>query len=87
MMADLDGAKSLGSVTDQRGRGGIAVGFFRRGDGGWVQRRLIIDPGSGESLADESWSYGAGAQPAKSGKLMSYTLVLDTRYTDDEPPA
>jgi hypothetical protein len=87
MMAELKGAQSLGAVTDQRGRNGIAVTFTRRGDGGWAQSRLIVDPRTGQALAQERWFYGSGASAAKTGTLMGYTLVISTRYTNDNPKA
>ncbi|MEJ3749227.1 CU044_5270 family protein [Actinomycetes bacterium KLBMP 9797] len=87
MLADVDGATTIGRVTDQTGRSGMAVGFARKGDGGhWSQSRLIIDPRTGQVLADESWDLGPGKAPAATGKLLSYTLVTSVRYTDEEPP-
>jgi hypothetical protein len=88
MMADLKGTQVLGPATDQRGRGGIAVAFFRKGDGGsWAQVRLVIDPRTGQALTDESWTYGRGAAPAPTGTLLSYSLRLSGRYSDDNPKA
>src|SRR5256885_14856710 len=87
MLADIDGVADLGQVTDQRGRPGLAVGYARKGDGGdWAQPRLIIDPVTGQPLAQESWNLGPGKTPAATGELLGYTLVIGSRYTDEEPP-
>ena len=55
----------------------------RRGDAGWGQIRLIIDPGTGTVLAEESWFLGSDRSSAT---LMSFTLVLRTGYTNDAAP-
>ncbi|GAA4599676.1 hypothetical protein GCM10023194_80420 [Planotetraspora phitsanulokensis] len=82
LIAGLKGITTLGSVTDQHGRKGVAVAYTRRGDSGALaQTRLIIDPRTGHALAEESWSLGAR------DKLMSYTLVLGAAWSDDTPPA
>lgn len=87
MLADLDGVTSLGPVKDRRGRAGMAVGYARKGDSGhWSQSRLIIDPQTGQPLADESWDLGPGQAPTTTGELLSYTLVTGSRYTTDAPP-
>lgn len=86
MLADIDGVTTIGLVKDQQGRTGVAVGYARKGDGGnWSQPRLIIDPQTGQPLAEESWVLGSGKAPAAAGKLLSYTLVTSTRYTDEAP--
>ncbi|SBT53144.1 CU044_5270 family protein [Micromonospora narathiwatensis] len=88
MLADLPGVTSLGEVTDQRGRAGMAVGFARKGDGGhWSQTRLIIDPRTGQALASESWDLGSGRAPKATGTLQSYVLVVSAGFTNDSPPA
>ncbi|MEU5939678.1 CU044_5270 family protein [Micromonospora sp. NPDC047548] len=87
MLADVPGVTSLGEVTDQRGRAGMAVGFARKGDGGhWSQARLIIDPHTGQALASESWDLGSGRAPKASGTLLSYDLVVSAGFTNDNPP-
>jgi len=86
MLAGIDGVQSLGQVADQRGRAGVAVGYARKGDSGnWVQPRLIIDPGTGQPLAQESWRLGPG-KAAATGELLGYTLMTGFRYTDEAPP-
>ncbi|MGW4501116.1 CU044_5270 family protein [Micromonospora sp. NPDC004336] len=88
MLADVRGVTSLGAVTDQRGRAGMAVAFARKGDGGnWVQTRLIIDHRTGQALAEESWDLGTGSKPKSPGTFTSYLVVVSTTYTDDDPPA
>lgn len=87
MLADVKGVKFLGPATDQRGRSGMAVAYTRKGDGGsWSQTRLIIDPRTGQALAEESWNLGKGKSPASTGELTSYTLVLSAGFSDDAPP-
>jgi hypothetical protein len=88
MLADVKGVAFLGPATDQRGRAGMAVAYTRRGDGGhWGQTRLIVDPRTGQALAEESWDLGRGRTAATTGRLMGYTLVLSAGFTDDGPPA
>lgn len=88
MLADIDGATAVGRVEDPMGRSGVAVGFARKGDGGhWSQPRLIVDPQTGQALADESWDLGTGKKPAATGKLLGYRVVTSVRYTDEDPPA
>jgi hypothetical protein len=94
MLADMDGVTNLGQVKDQKNRAGVAVGYARKGDSGhWSQIRVIIEPGTGQPLADESWDLGADKKGAgkkgagkKGGELLSYHLVIGSRYTDDAPP-
>lgn len=85
MLAGVPGIEFLGKVVDQGGRSGFAVAYTRRGDAGWGQLRLVIDPGTGTVLAEESWFLGKAAN-AGSGTLMSFTLVLRTGYTNDAAP-
>ncbi|MEV4513578.1 CU044_5270 family protein [Dactylosporangium sp. NPDC049525] len=86
MLADLPGVDFLGVVQDRQGRSGMAVAYTRRGDGGWGQQRLIVDPGTGRALAQESWFLGSGGAAAATGTLMSWTVQVSSRYTDDAAP-
>ncbi|MDG6103082.1 CU044_5270 family protein [Dactylosporangium aurantiacum] len=86
MLADLPGVGFLGTVQDRRGRSGMAVAYTRRGDGGWGQQRLIVDPATGLALAQESWFLGAAVAPAATGTLMSWTVAVRAGYTDDPAP-
>jgi hypothetical protein len=85
MLADVEGVTFLGPATDQRGRGGMAVAYTRKGDSGrWNQTRLIIDPGTGRALAEESWDLG---KDKSGGRLLSYTLLLRAGFSDGPAPA
>ncbi|GAB3828097.1 CU044_5270 family protein [Dactylosporangium cerinum] len=86
MLADLQGVDFLGVVQDRQGRSGMAVAFTRRGDGGWGQQRLIVDPGTGRALAQESWFLGSAATPAGPGTLMSWTVYVRAGFTDEAAP-
>jgi hypothetical protein len=77
MMADIAGVKLLGTVTDQRGRPGMAVTYTREGDGGAGETRLVIDPHTGQALAEEHRN--------ATGELTSYTLVDSAGFGDDAP--
>ncbi|MFG2037853.1 CU044_5270 family protein [Dactylosporangium sp. NPDC048998] len=78
LLAELPGIASLGRVTDALGRSGIAVAYTRRGDGGAEgQQRLIVDPATGNALAQESWTAGA---------RLSYTAVVKAQWSDATPP-
>ncbi|NES14210.1 MULTISPECIES: CU044_5270 family protein [Micromonospora] len=79
VLAGLDGVTELGPVTDPHGRSGMALGYTRRGDGGLAQLRLVVDPGTGLALAQESWDAGTG-------RLLSYQAVVDATWTDAAPP-
>jgi hypothetical protein len=89
LLADLPGVRGLGAVRDVRGRSGQAVAFVQDTPRiGRFERRLIIDPGSGQALGQETrviqpreaWSWIAP------GDIASYQLVLTQTYTNDNPP-
>lgn len=77
MLAALPGVTSLGKVTDQRGRSGVAIAVTRQGDFAKAQTRLIVDPVSGQALGSESWS---------GGRLYSWMVRLDARWADGPLP-
>jgi hypothetical protein len=77
MMADISGVKLLGTVTDQRGHPGMAVTYTREGDGGAGETQLVIDPHTGQALAEEHRN--------AAGELTSYTLVDSAGFSDDAP--
>ncbi|MGV9804879.1 CU044_5270 family protein [Micromonospora chersina] len=77
MLAALPGVTSLGRVTDQLGRSGVAVTVTRQGDFGTAQTRLIVDPTTGQALAQESW---VADSPS------SWTAVIAARWSDDGLP-
>lgn len=88
MFAGIEGVTFLGRVTDQRGRPGMAVAYARRGDGGSVsQTRLIVDPRTGQALAQESWNLGRPGSSGASAQLVGYDLLVRTEFTGDAPPA
>jgi hypothetical protein len=78
MMADLTGVTLLGNAIDQRGRSGMAVAYTHDGDGGTSEFRLIIDPATGQALAEETRN--------SAGELARYTLVNGMGFRDEEPP-
>ena len=87
MLADVGGVTFLGPATDQRGRSGMAVAYVRKGDGGsWSQTRLIVDPRTGQALAQENWNLGKGKSAGSTGRLTRYELVLSAGFRDDAPP-
>ncbi|GAA2354753.1 hypothetical protein Cme02nite_48020 [Catellatospora methionotrophica] len=77
MLAALPGMTSLGPVTDQHGRAGIAIGLTRQGDFGKSQARLIVDRTTGQALARESWVGNRAA---------SWTVLLGARWADGPLP-
>ncbi|MDZ5441139.1 CU044_5270 family protein [Micromonospora sp. 4G57] len=81
MIAGLDGVTSLGAVTDQLGRTGVAIAYARRGDGGVpLQTRLILDPRTGRALAEETWRVGVP------DRLVHYRAIVEAGWTDANPP-
>ncbi|WP_144118649.1 CU044_5270 family protein [Catellatospora sichuanensis] len=77
MLAELPGVTSLGRVTDQRGRIGVAISVTRQGDFAKSQTRLIVDPATGQALASESWT---------GGRLASWLVRLEARWADGPLP-
>ncbi|MFI0448599.1 CU044_5270 family protein [Actinomadura sp. 6N118] len=83
VLADLPDVRSLGEVTDQRGRRGQALertGAESEGVSGNTDR-TIIDPRTGAPLAAESYEKGPG------GRLLGFDLVTHYEYTDQAPKA
>lgn len=83
MLADLPGVTELGAVQDSSGRTGRAVAVVADSTVGPYENRLVIDVGTGTPLAQEIRTVGSDG----SMELRSYTLVLETGYTDENPPA
>ncbi|MET7750137.1 CU044_5270 family protein [Micromonospora sp. NPDC005367] len=77
MLAAMPSVTSLGQVTDQLGRPGVAVTVTRQGDFGEGQTRLIVDPTTGQARAQETW---VADSPA------SWTAVIAARWSDDGLP-
>ncbi|MFI5893662.1 hypothetical protein ACIA5D_26505 [Actinoplanes sp. NPDC051513] len=74
MLADVPGVRLIGDVRDQTGRPGVALGYRRNGS----EARLIVGASQGCALADESWH---------GGTLLSYRVIVETAYTDENPPS
>ena len=84
LMAGLDGVRTLGVVADRRGRPGEGFAFTT----GSVERRFVIDARTGRALGEET----RVARPAgvtarlERGSLLGYSVVLEQRTTDEQPP-
>ncbi|MBL7253883.1 CU044_5270 family protein [Paractinoplanes lichenicola] len=77
MLADVKGVTLLGPATDRHGRPGLAITYTRVGDNGKTgQTSLIIDPRTGQALAEEDRT---------AGELTRYTILLRTGYTNEVP--
>ncbi|MFI6316613.1 hypothetical protein ACIBG8_03795 [Nonomuraea sp. NPDC050556] len=63
MLADLPGVRSLGRVTDPKGRQGQAFTHTAPGGGGSTSR-IILDPETGQSLAMEPYERPDGPRTA-----------------------
>ncbi|WP_141580512.1 CU044_5270 family protein [Actinomadura sp. WMMA1423] len=77
VLADLPDVRSLGAVTDRKGRRGEALAREgTEGEGvGPGTYRLIIDPQTGSPLGTDYQGGGSG----------EYSLVLNYGYTDEAP--
>jgi hypothetical protein len=83
-LADLPGIRSLGIVRDPIGRSGLAVATAARPETGpgRIERRLIIDPGSGRLLAEldialTAANHGRWARP---GNPVSWEVFLTSGW-------
>jgi hypothetical protein len=97
VLAGVPGIRSLGAVTDAKGRSGVAVSVQRNDTdeerkadtGGPIEVSLLFDPDSGAVLGRQD----RALRPADymswvpAGAVVSYELVDSIRWTDDEPPA
>jgi hypothetical protein len=54
VLARQDGVELVGEVTDPEGRVGVGLEFQAGWGGGPTKQRLIVDPASGEILADQT---------------------------------
>ncbi|MFG2044029.1 CU044_5270 family protein [Dactylosporangium sp. NPDC048998] len=96
VLADLTSVRTLGAVTDARGRSGIAVVIETNNtpaeqaadSGGPTQVSIVFDPQSGRALAFETRVLRPADYLAwvPAGALFEYRLLLDSHWTD-EPPA
>ncbi|WP_162907152.1 CU044_5270 family protein [Allorhizocola rhizosphaerae] len=97
VLAGVPGIRSLGVVTDAKGRTGVAVSVQRNDtveeqnadSGGPYEVSLLLDPETGTVLGRQD----RAVQPADymswvpAGAITSYQLVDSFRWTNDEPPA
>jgi hypothetical protein len=91
MLAQVPGVKLIGTVHDADGRKGTAVGMDRLDPMGrpdtTAQHRLIVDPGTGEALADEDVILRPNdVEPGlPAGAIASTNTVLKADWTDTQP--
>ncbi|GIH02768.1 hypothetical protein Rhe02_08350 [Rhizocola hellebori] len=97
VLAGVPGIRSLGAVTDAKGRSGVAVSIERndtvqerRADpGGPREVSLVLDPNTGAVLGRQV----RALRPADylswvpAGAIQQYDLIEHLRWTNDEPPA
>ncbi|MEV5826647.1 CU044_5270 family protein [Spirillospora sp. NPDC052242] len=86
MLAGLASVEGVGEITDSRGRTGQAVAFDEETPLGTIRHRLVIDPASGRTLADERvlLEPAPGVQrPA--GTVLSSAAVTAMEWTDSAP--
>jgi hypothetical protein len=86
LIATMPGVRSLGNVTDQRGRAGQGFAFTLAGDS--IEQRFVIDSATGRALGEESYVLHPSGSTAKlePGSLVDYTVVLEQKTTDETPP-
>lgn len=86
LIATLPGVRSLGDVTDQRGRPG--QGFAYPTQGGTIERRFMIDVASGRALGEETRVLRSEGRTARRepGSLLGWSVVLEQKITDETPP-
>ncbi|MEV5709013.1 CU044_5270 family protein [Actinoallomurus sp. NPDC052274] len=89
MLAGLHGVRKAGSVRDQAGRSGtaITIGGGTDKNGNRVPLyRLIIDPSTGQALADETVVEKSDTKvPAKPGTAFTSFTVLESHWTNTAP--
>ena len=89
LLATLDGVRPLGAVADQRGRTGQGFAFTAESAfTGALERRFLIDPGSGRPLGEETRVLRPAGTTARlePGSLVGYSVVLDQWTTGETPP-
>lgn len=89
-LADVSGVRSLGTVTDGKGRTGIALAArgTMRGDGGTVyDYQLVLDPETHRILAGRRVVVKPGGSMAgmRPGDVLSRKLVLQAAWTNESP--
>lgn len=88
------GLRTIGPVTDQLGRRGVAITADEssddedfKGDPYTEREQLIFDPRTGDLLADENVLDRPGGEyhSRKPGFVINYTLIRESRWTDARP--
>jgi hypothetical protein len=97
VLAGVPGIRSLGAVTDAKGRTGVAVSVERNDtveeqkadSGGPDEVSLMFDPDTGTVLGVQRRALRPADYMAwvPAGAVTSYQLVDSFRWTNDEPPA
>ncbi|MFB4300216.1 CU044_5270 family protein [Actinomadura sp. NTSP31] len=86
MLAGLKTVRSVGKVTDVKGRSGNAIGMEEKELSGVVRHLLVIDPGSGKALAEERVLVTPSAkEPRPAGTVLGSTAVIAMEWTDSAP--
>ncbi|MFY1670065.1 CU044_5270 family protein [Plantactinospora sp. WMMB334] len=95
VLADLAGVRTLGAVTDARGRAGVAVTVERNdtpeeqaaNSGGPTQVSIVFDPQQGRTLALETRVLHPADYLAwvPAGALFDYRLLVESDWVDEAP--
>ncbi|MCP2337731.1 CU044_5270 family protein [Actinomadura rupiterrae] len=88
LLAALPSVRSLGRVTDDQGRSGIAIGLTRPTSAGDVlQTRLIVDPSAGRGLGSEDVLVKPSANypGVPAGSVLNSTTVTTAEWTSSIP--
>ncbi|MQY04885.1 CU044_5270 family protein [Actinomadura macrotermitis] len=86
LLAGLPGVRAIPQVTDAQGRRGTAVAMADE-NGGATQRRLILDPASGNALGSQTVLVRASkAYPGLApGTVLSSVALVTTEWTNSVP--
>ncbi|MEW2356262.1 hypothetical protein [Spirillospora sp. NPDC029432] len=86
-LADVSGVRSIGEVTDDRGRTGIGLAARGTAAGTVYDYQLILKPGTYELLAGRRVVVKPGGKMAgmRPGDVLSRELVLSAGWTDKSP--
>ncbi|MDL4813488.1 CU044_5270 family protein [Actinomadura opuntiae] len=86
MLAGLKTVRSVGKVTDVRGRTGNAIGMEEKELSGVVRHLLVIDPRTGKALAEERVLVKPSAkEPRPAGTVLGSAAVIAMEWTDSAP--
>src|SRR5205085_10637482 len=87
--ATIPGVELVGTVTDQAGRQGTAVGLTSGGAGGPIQHQLIFDPDTSALLFEQTVLEGhASWTDAEPGSVITWSVYLASGVVDstDQTP-